>query len=330
MESDLLGGAAREPLRTAAAALLSRLWAVRRAAHPASDIAALQAGCVAAEEGAASHRDAAQLDSGLRQVAAALRVPFPRGAPPPSRLDCLEAAVAAVQAGAAELAAAPPPAAAPAATSPAAASISARAAATSQALRELASVLGVPPAQPSAAALVAALRARCAAALVRLPPGLFEAVAPPGALGEAGEARLRAVDGALREEYRLRRRMLVERAAVTLHSFLSSPRLEGGAAREAAQAAADEVLRVLRAQAGGGDDDDGAVARRAGAATLGDLLTVTQRAAGGGGGDGGAAPGVKGVLIGAVPDRGGRRQGKARAADMPAWKARAAGGVHKG
>jgi hypothetical protein len=48
-------------------------------------------------------------------------------------------------------------------------------------------------------------------------------------------------------------------------------------------------------------------------------MTVTQRA----GSDGGAGdrPGVKSVVIGAVPDRGGRRQGRG-AGDMPAWKPR--------
>ncbi len=39
-------------------------------------------------------------------------------------------------------------------------------------------------------------------------------------------ATVREVDGALREEYALRRRMLVERAKVTLQSFLWSGRLK--------------------------------------------------------------------------------------------------------
>ncbi len=33
-------------------------------------------------------------------------------------------------------------------------------------------------------------------------------------------------------------------------------------------------------------------------------------------------PAVKGVLIGKVPDRGGRPEGRKREADMPEWKAR--------
>jgi hypothetical protein len=37
---------------------------------------------------------------------------------------------------------------------------------------------------------------------------------------------------------------------------------------------------------------------------------------------------VKGVLIGSVPDRGGRPEGRRRHADMPAWTARQAGRSH--
>lgn len=39
-------------------------------------------------------------------------------------------------------------------------------------------------------------------------------------------AKLAEVQGALRAEYTLRRRMLIERVQVTLQSFLWSPRLE--------------------------------------------------------------------------------------------------------
>ena len=39
-------------------------------------------------------------------------------------------------------------------------------------------------------------------------------------------AKLQEVDAALRSEYALRRRMLIERVKVTLQSFLWSPRLE--------------------------------------------------------------------------------------------------------
>lgn len=51
----------------------------------------------------------------------------------------------------------------------------------------------------------------------------------------------------------------------------------------------------------------------------GDLLTVMERATSG---ESGVEASVKGVLIGSVPDRGGRPEGRARMADMPAWTAR--------
>lgn len=43
-------------------------------------------------------------------------------------------------------------------------------------------------------------------------------------------------------------------------------------------------------------------------------------------GEAGVEASVKGVLIGSVPDRGGRPEGRARVADMPAWTARRVSG----
>ncbi len=43
-------------------------------------------------------------------------------------------------------------------------------------------------------------------------------------------------------------------------------------------------------------------------------------------GESGVEASVKAVLIGAVPDRGGRPEGRARVADMPAWAPRRVSG----
>ena len=55
----------------------------------------------------------------------------------------------------------------------------------------------------------------------------------------------------------------------------------------------------------------------------GDLLAVMERATSG---ESGVEASVKAVLIGAVPDRGGRPEGRARVADMPAWAPRRVSG----
>ncbi len=57
------------------------------------------------------------------------------------------------------------------------------------------------------------------------------------------------------------------------------------------------------------------------AARLGDLYSIMDAATSGVG----SGAWVKSVRIGAVPDRGGRVEGRARAAPMPGWTARKAG-----
>lgn len=64
-----------------------------------------------------------------------------------------------------------------------------------------------------------------------LVPAASRCVAAPVALPALQLAQLGEVDAALRAEYSLRRRMLIERVNVTLQSFLWSPRLEQKASR---------------------------------------------------------------------------------------------------
>jgi hypothetical protein len=58
-------------------------------------------------------------------------------------------------------------------------------------------------------------------------------------------------------------------------------------------------------------------------APAGQLVTVMERATSG---EAGVDASVKAVLIGAVPDRGGRPEGQRRVADMPVWTARRVSG----
>lgn len=65
-------------------------------------------------------------------------------------------------------------------------------------------------------------------------------------------AKLTEVDGALRAEYALRRRMLIERVKVTLQSFMWSPRLEQTVRSVAALSAAARAEAGPRAAGGTG------------------------------------------------------------------------------
>ena len=166
----------------------------------------------------------------------------------------------------------------------------------------------------SAAEVAVPTRDAVAALVARLPSGFFEAILPPGTLDPAQEARLAEIDVALRAEYSLRRRMLTERAKVTLQSFTWSTRLEEEGAAGAAGTLRDAALAQMQA------DPQVALADVA-QATLGEVLAVTERAT-----SGGLPTRVKDVLIGSVPDRGGRTEGRSRAADMPAWSVRTVSG----
>ena len=59
---------------------------------------------------------------------------------------------------------------------------------------------------------------------------------------------LQEVDKALRGEYSMRRRMLIERAKVTLQSFMWAEKLQGSADKEHAQAAADKGEALMHSE----------------------------------------------------------------------------------
>jgi hypothetical protein len=114
--------------------------------------------------------------------------------------------------------------------------------------------------------------------------------------------------------------MLIERAQLTLGAFASSRRLRD-------DVGAQQRLREIAAEAGAAMAAEPACcAADLSTATLGELLAVTERVAGAE-----AAPAaVKSLVIGKVPDRGGRTEGRSRAADMPAWTARKRAGAGEG
>ncbi|KAF6258787.1 hypothetical protein COO60DRAFT_1638882 [Scenedesmus sp. NREL 46B-D3] len=104
------------------------------------------------------------------------------------------------------------------------------------------------------------------ALLTQLPPGFFEPLAHLGSLDGGQADVLREVDAALREEYWVRRRMLIERVKVTLQSFLWSPRV----AEEGTKAEVEALIKQCQGQLQDtpGVPDRGETAGEAGAAAV--------------------------------------------------------------
>ena len=186
-------------------------------------------------------------------------------------------------------------------------------------LRGLAEALGV---GLDAHGDLAELLAACARAAKALPQPMEGAGAGTDAeenlvgrssLPEGGEEKLRRVDNCLRQEYRVRRRMLVERTLVTLQSFLMSPRLQGRPSEHA-------ELRVILGHAQDAlSADPGVRLDDVFGATQGDISRVMERVTTG---DRVLDASVKSVVIGKVPDRGGRVTER-RMDNMPKWSKRA-------
>lgn len=328
MEDDLLGKASREPLRTCCMQLSRALWGVfSRGSSPRQ--AAIRTAVIAVQHAAGTEQAAShgQLDVALTQLLHALQPKAPANTPesaaPATRLDTIELLAATLQAAAMH-----------ATDSPAEqqveelaenveeslATLDTDAHDMSAALRGIAEVCGIEASDAStaAAALAAELRHKVDELMHQLPSGFFEAILPKGSLSPEQESKLQEVDAALRAEYALRRRMLCERAKVTLQSFSWSTRLaEEGAAQQAQHAREAALARMT--------SDPQVSCADVFSATLGDVMAVTERATSGEHG-GELHTRVKEVLIGKVPDRGGRPEGRSRAADMPAWSARRVGG----
>ena len=74
-------------------------------------------------------------------------------------------------------------------------------------------------------------------------------------------SELKEVDKALRGEYSMRRRMLIERAKVTLQSFMWAEKLQGSTDKQHAQAAAHKGEALMHSEP---------------AVSLGDVFTAKQ------------------------------------------------------
>ena len=131
---------------------------------------------------------------------------------------------------------------------------------------------------------------------------------PPG-----GEDMLRRVDNCLREEYRVRRKMLTERTLVTLQSFLMSPRLQGRPNEHT------ELRGILGRAQDALSAVPGVELEDVFSATPGDISRVMEKVTSG---DRVLDASVKSVVIGKVPDRGGRITER-RMDSMPKWSSRA-------
>ncbi|KAI3424779.1 hypothetical protein D9Q98_008167 [Chlorella vulgaris] len=324
-EEDIMGGVAREPLRSCCFKLAGQLWALCQHIGFA-DTYSLQVATTALRRSVNTEAEAAggHLDASLASLARVLDPACAAG----TRLEALELAVSALQAATLAAAALEQQQQGAAGGAEAAddgageegAPMEEDAAdphavhALSAALRSIAALLKLDAAAtaPTAAALAAAVLAGVEQLLARLPPSFFEPVLPPGSLSETQLAILKDVDEVLRSEYSLRRRMLIERVKVTLQSFMWSPRLKEQGTTAAAQALVDAAVSQMRVK-------PQVAAADVFGATLPDLLAILERATSG---DTGVRASVKSVRIGKVPDRGGRPEGRKRDADMPAWTGR--------
>jgi hypothetical protein len=184
---------------------------------------------------------------------------------------------------------------------------------------------------PSALGVVDAAVSAVARAFASLPADHRARIFPDGVATSSGltpnqRETLGAVSEALAREYATRKETVARRAGVTVQSFGYSPRLRDS----------PEVTRDFARRAGaGGAQAQGRdalpVDARVGLeevwdARVADLARAVQRTNAEASRTLDAS--VKRVLIGSVPDRGGRTEGGGARDDMPAFAARAAGGEH--
>ncbi|KAL0046913.1 hypothetical protein WJX82_001552 [Trebouxia sp. C0006] len=186
-------------------------------------------------------------------------------------------------------------------------------------IHDLASLLQCDPSPAQALPVLKAVSGAIDQLLPRLPPSFLEPILPPNSLNNHQMSELEEIDSALREEYTVRRRMLIERAKVTLQSFLWAERLQKEAGkRQPAEAAAQQGEALMH-------DQPAVSLHDVFKAKQGDIVPIASKATSGDKGKFEAS--VKGFIIGAVPDRGGRpTEGRAAqaAANMPTWKPRSA------
>lgn len=205
------------------------------------------------------------------------------------------------------------------------ASVDPEAALMSQSLRHLAETVGLEQivSLNSAAEIALLINERIQYFKNRLPDGFFEAILSEEMLSDSQLNILADVNETLKKEYALRRHMLLERANLTIKSFLWSRKLDTEDAHTNAEKLAQQYLENCPSEPNVSLSD-------LFNATLADVMTITERAtstsgkveqAFGAPGNDERPIGVKGVLIGVVPDRGGRAEGRLRST-MPSWTAR--------
>lgn len=353
-EDDLLGGSPREPLRTCCLKLAEKLWALVYNATPWLNAAAIRLAVQEVQNSANTDAAAKEsLDRALIQLVRAVdnnNTTSNRNSESSgtgismSRLDAVEMLAGLVQAGImAGLGSGHP------STENEETDLETKTLDINQQEREdevitevddpstleissllqsIALLLGVNPRQPSAATVSKEIQKQVERLTSSLPSGFFNAIVPLGTLSEAQISILKDVDTALHAENALRRKMLIERIKVTLQSFMWSTRLidseEGnGDLKTTAEETIASALAGMSATPGVSVED-------VFTATLGDVMTVTERATSASG-PGALRAKVKDVLIGSVPDRGGRTDGKRKVA-MPVWSERkvTAGGGGRG
>jgi len=164
----------------------------------------------------------------------------------------------------------------------------------------------------SAAEALRAATTRAEALLTELPENHTHKVLNASAWTSEQRQMIEEVEKALHAEYKARREMVVNRAQVTTTSFCYSPRLH--ALKEVREEFARKVVTDLHVTSEV-TMDDVCDARYADLATAGIKVNA---------GSEGLQSAVKKVIMGAVPDRGGRTDGDDRGA-MPAFAARTEG-----
>eukprot|EP00878_Enallax_costatus_P035196 GHUV01039196.1.p1 GENE.GHUV01039196.1~~GHUV01039196.1.p1 ORF type:complete len:188 (-),score=50.87 GHUV01039196.1:549-1112(-) len=127
--------------------------------------------------------------------------------------------------------------------------------------------------------------------LSELPETFFQPLVDLTRLGEQQQQVLGEVDDALRQEYTIRRRMLIERIKVTLQSFLWSPRVAEQGTKEGFEALITQCQQQLTEVPAASLADVAVV-------TPADVASVMRKATSGEGGSFDAA--VKRVVIGKV------------------------------
>jgi len=141
---------------------------------------------------------------------------------------------------------------------------------------------------------------------------LFDPVLDPKRLAPAQLEKLRALQETFQQEYRVRRQMLIKRVGVTLQSFVCSTRIAENKAE--VEGAVEKAMERMKVAPSVSWEDMHRV-------THYDLIMMGQRTSFGS--QDSFVSSVKSVLMGAVPDRGGR-PGDRRAARMPTFQSREA------